>query len=94
VHLILLNYLDDRNQFISSQPDVRPNDNVQGFAIKDCENALRGDVRSFGAFYQRLVNSPTAQNQLAAFNELFSFYYSLTFDCSSANPYPNTKGGE
>jgi hypothetical protein len=91
---LMIDLIDDRNQFISSQPDVRPNDNVQGFAIKDCENALRGDVRSFGAFYQRLVNSPTAQNQLAAFDELFSFYYSLTFDCSSANPYPNTKGGE
>jgi len=54
-------------------------------------NALRGDVRSFGAFYQRLVNSPTAQNQLAAFDELFSFYYSLSFNCSSGNNAPNTR---
>lgn len=41
----------------------------------------------FGDFYQYLVNSPTAQNQLGAFDTLFSFYYSLSFDCSSgSNP--------
>ena len=44
-----------------------------------------------GDFYQRLVNAPTAQSKLVAFDMLFEFYYSLTFNCSSGSNAPNTR---
>jgi hypothetical protein len=87
---IIIDLIDNNNQYLTNSLEF-PNDSVQGFSIKDCENALRGNVNNFGDFYQRLVNTPTAQNQLAAFDTLFEFYYSLTFNCSSGSNAPNTR---
>jgi hypothetical protein len=64
---------------------------LQCVSTTSVKNAIRGNVNNFGDFYQRLVNTPTAQNQLAAFDTLFEFYYSLSFNCSSGSNAPNTR---
>ncbi len=88
---LMIDLIDEINQFSDVYPDVKPFDEVQSFTIKECENAIRGNVRNFGAFYQNLINNPKAQSQLNAFNTLFEFYYSLSFHCSSGNNQPNTR---
>ncbi len=90
---LMIDLIDEENQSLRFNPPANnlPSDEVRNFSIKDCENALQGNVNNFGDFYQRLVNTPTAQNQLTAFDTLFEFYYSLSFNCSSGSNAPNTK---
>jgi hypothetical protein len=85
---LMIDLIDSFNQFFSLEPDTYPNDNVSGFSITDCENALRGNVNNFGDFYQRLVSTPVAQSQLGAFDILFSFYYSINYTCGGNNQQP------
>jgi len=93
----MIDLIDDDNQlFIFNPiiPDILPNDEVQGFSIKDCENALRGVVNNFGDFYGRINALPTASYQTNELAVLFNFYNTIQYSCGGSNQQPNTKGGE
>lgn len=91
---LMIDLIDDVNQFSTAFPDARPFDEVQGFTIKDCENSIRGNIRNFGDFQSRINNLPVSQPQLPQIATLFEFYNSIQYTCGGSNQPPNTIGGE
>lgn len=63
--------LDNRNDF-GTNPAL-PVDNVLGYTVQQCFNALQADVRSVPAFRDRLLQQ-NGNNQAAAVNDLFFRY--------------------
>ena len=62
--------IDDRNDF----PFPIINDEVVGYTVQECFNALQQDVRTIPAFKDRLLQQ-NANNQITRINTLFNDYH-------------------
>jgi hypothetical protein len=89
----MIDLIDEENQSLRFNPPINilPDDEVIGFTIKDCENAIRGNIRNFGDFYGRIISLPTSQSQLPQLATLFEFYNSIQYNCGGGNHQPNTR---
>ncbi len=93
---LMIDLIDEENQSLRFNPPTNslPNDEVIGFTIKDCENAIRGNIRNFGDFYGRIIALTTASYQINELDQLFAFYNTIQYTCGGNNHQPNTRGGE